>query len=210
MSNKYAPRTTALQQQQPISNSISTYCEICGEQYEQNDRNLLICSICGNKAHLSCEQLTKDECQVLCNPSKHPNILWKCVNCTWPKSRLVQQPNNLENLVELMFNELQKLHSKVDFLCKNQQQPISSALHSNHNQGKSLFNQPLNQHNQFNLNQPIYTANQTNNYASGPKWSRYLPNQPASSNLNNNHLDNSYYASNLENDEYRNLGKNLK
>lgn len=236
MSNKYAPRTIQQQQQQSHPVKLTTFCEICGEQYDvTNDRHLLICTICGNRTHLNCEQLTNDEYQVLGNPTKHPNIYWKCVNCSWPNSRQ-QQISSLESLVELMYGQLKELHSKVDFLCKNQQ-TISSILHQYHNQGKLSINQANcispSQHNQFNFNQPqtqrfansgdlpLYSTNNPNyaNLAS-PRWStqaRFLPSSPAATintNLNNlpvNHLESStspYYASNTENDELINEDMN--
>lgn len=228
MSNKYAPRNIQQQQQQQQQHSIklnNTFCEICGEQYDNNERHLLICTVCGNRTHLNCEQLTNDEYQVLCNPSKHPNIYWKCVNCSWSNSRQIA---SLENLVELMFNQLKELIIKVDYLCKSQQS-ISSILH--HNQGKFLINQSPNQtncispnqHNQFNFNNKyhdIYSNNNQNfsNAGNAPRWSRYLPQAPASNSLPANHHESStspFYSSNLENDElinedikaFRNLGE---
>lgn len=238
MSNKYAPRTIAQQQQQQqhslkLSN---TFCEVCGEQYENNVQNAPItnCTICGNKTHLNCEQLTNDEYQVLCNPNRHKNIQWKCANCSWSNSR---QLSSLENLVELMYNQLNELHSKIDFVCKNQQN-LSSILHQYHNQSKLLISQPANcispsQHGGqfgggFAKHHDVYATtssfNNNQSFNAGPRWSkdvRYLPQAPTSANLPVNHLESStspYYSSNLENDEltneniktFRNLGKHSK
>lgn len=233
MSNKYAPRTIAQQQQQHSLKLSNTYCEVCGEQYESGGRNVLICTICGNKTHLNCEQLTNDEYQVLCNPAKHPNIYWKCVNCSWPNSR---QLSGLESLVELMYNQLNELHSKIDFVCKNQQN-LSSILHQYHNQSKLHIGQPAancispNQHTQFfGKHHDVYGATSgaagfnNQSFNAGPRWSkdvRYLPQPPVASNLPVNHLESStspYYSSNLENEElinediktFRNLGEHLQ
>ena len=228
MSNKYAPLRT-----QHSSSKSNTFCEVCSEQLNEtatDNRSLLICTLCGTRSHLNCEQLTNDEYQIFSNLSKHPNIYWKCVHCTWPTSNR-QQLTNLENLIELMYSQLKELHSKVDFLMKNQQS-ISSIIHQYHNQGR-LFNQNQatncispNQHNQFNFNKhhELYSANANTNFNNNSncntRWNnRYLPHAPAS-NLNNlpiNHLESitsPFYSTNLENDElinedikFRNLGK---